>query len=226
MKQFKRAKVIILPTNNTSSLWSHKGRNLYYNQNNPNDIDDEIRYNIYIISDDKIKDGDWFMMNTKEIGRCDNNVIELSEKFLRNNNVNCKKIITTTDISLSPQAWIGSIGYLALPQPSQQFITKYIKEYNKGNIIEDILVEYERGVDQYNVNWKTETESHYNTTFRLKVNPKDNTINIQLSKDSWNREEVIELLNQTYNLGYYSNKSEIQNLDEMLELENWIEENL
>ena len=29
-----------------------------------------------------------------------------------------------------------------LPQPSEQFIQKYIEEYNKGNIIEDVLVEY------------------------------------------------------------------------------------
>ena len=30
-----------------------------------------------------------------------------------------------------------------LPQPSQQFIQKYIEEYNKGREIKEVLVEYE-----------------------------------------------------------------------------------
>ena len=43
-----------------------------------------------------------------------------------------KKIIaTTTDSSL------------VLPQPSKQFIQKYVEEYNKGREIKEVLVEYE-----------------------------------------------------------------------------------
>lgn len=62
--------------------------------------------------------------------------------------------------------------------------------------------------------------------FRPVINPKDNTITIKKLKDSWDREEVIELLNQCYNLGYNSKKSEIPDLEEMLELDNWINNNL
>ena len=61
----------------------------------------------------------------------------------------CKKVIATTDTSLKQFIYTtmvideGDI-YQSLPQPSQQFIEKYIEEYNKGNIIIDVLVEYEQ----------------------------------------------------------------------------------
>jgi ketol-acid reductoisomerase len=105
-----------------------------------------------------------------------------------------------------------------LPQPSQQFIEKYIECYNKGKVITDVLVE--QGIDKITmactcaeneetfdcVYSYTDAElnsccqkrfpngEYWNKTFKLKVNPKDNTITIKKLKDSWNREEVINIL--------------------------------
>ena len=69
----KKAQVIMLPTENKSSIWSHKGRRLYYNQNNPNDVDDEIRYNSYfnplaLSSVDGSVIDEWNVMELNESG--------------------------------------------------------------------------------------------------------------------------------------------------------------
>ena len=79
-----------------------------------------------------------------------------------------EKIIATTDISLVKE--------YNLPQPSQQFIQKYIEEYNKGNIITDVLVEYE---SDFNSCFCTKDICNGNNCpKKLKVNPKDNSLNI------------------------------------------------
>ena len=76
---------------------------------------------------------------------------------------------------------------ITIPKPSDSFISKYIEEYNKGNIITDLLVEYEEG-KSYSGNEGLIIKEW------LKINPKDNTITIKKAKDSWNKEEVIRLL--------------------------------
>jgi len=95
-----------------------------------------------------------------------------------------KKVIATTDFKC-----VVNIGGDTLPKPSQSFIDKYITEYNKGNIITDIMVEYETifiGLDGIS------KERLYRDI--LKVNLKDNTISIKRSKESWNRREVEQLI--------------------------------
>ena len=75
-----------------------------------------------------------------------------------------------------------------LPQPSQSFIEKYVEEYNKGNVITDVLVEYE--------NSKTFMEYEIGDYLKfpdLKVNPKDNTITIKKIKDNYTREDLYML---------------------------------
>jgi hypothetical protein len=185
MNQFKRAQVVILPTK-FSKIYKEDDDKLYQDEvlRSYGGVD---HFHLYIISDDEIKDGDW----------CYNFTLKTVEKALsdRKTTNTFKKIIATTDISLSPQAWIGSIGYLSLPQPSQQFIDKYIESYNKGEVITDVLVEYERvfeiiskgqiGHPEDDISWWNE---------KLKVNPKDNTITIKKLKNNWNREEINNLL--------------------------------
>ena len=68
---------------------------------------------------------------------------------------------------------------LNLPQPSSQFIQKYIEEYNKGNIITEVMVEY----------W-----DYTKQDLQLKVNLNGNIITIKKIKNSWNKEEVSQIL--------------------------------
>ena len=112
------------------------------------------------------------------------------------------------------------------PTPSQQFITKYIEEYNKGNIIADVLVEYKRvfetvakgmiGHPEDDISWWNE---------KLKINPKDNTITIKKLKDSWNREEHAADVKRLCNLLYFSANIDVD-FNTKEELDNWIDQNL
>jgi len=249
MNQFKRAQVIMLPTENilenglqpysvyakpiTKRGWllpksGAEARRLYQNGNQA--------YHLYIISDDEIKEGDWCIMfndfgdkyivkilNLKTIG---SNDIEVQ---LLNGNKNCcditkvKKIIATTDSSLIINDWMKtkenniegkyeSSNYL--PQPSQQFIEKYTESYNKGEIITDVLVEYE----QKDFKWVGNKNL---ASYSLKVNPKDNTITIKKVKDSWNREDVYKIIRKAIT---DTNKAGFRNIS--MDYNKWIEENL
>ena len=56
--------------------------------------------------------------------------------------------------------------------------------------------------------------------YRLKINPKDNTITIKPIKDSWNREEVVSLIKD------YRNQLVPVNSLLIEETNKWIEQNL
>lgn len=108
---------------------------------------------------------------------------------------NWRKIIATTNESLG------------LPQLSKQFIEKYIEEYNKGNQITEVLVEI---TDSY-------LESDYK--FKLKLDSQ-NQITIRKQKDSWSREEVIDLISDWTKMKSGLNMNLPNNFNQ------WIEENL
>lgn len=149
-----------------------------------------ITNHLYFLSDEEIKEGDWFLMNNACIRQCKskNNKPHTIPTIIDTtggiHHVSvCKKIIATTDKSLKlnydgktpiTENWNG---YL-LPQIPQSFIEYYVSEYNKGNIITEVDIEY--GV--------TKNENREFVEF-LWVK-QDNTINIKPIKDSWNREEV------------------------------------
>lgn len=210
MEQFKRAQVVLLPTekrsnclagyNNKSLLFNFKP-NYQYTKVYLDSIYAEA-FHLYIISDDEKKEGDW--LYNSQI----NKVIKAKVK---ESHPLSKKIIATTDSSLTKTSFKVFKGLPShqLPQPSQQFIEKYIESYNKGEVITDVMVEY---IDN----------SYYEfnsliTELTLKTNPKDNTITIRKLKDSWNREEVEVLI-------YSAMKS--RNYTSIQDFRNWIEENL
>ena len=136
-----------------------------------------------------------------------------------------EKIIATTDISLVKE--------YNLPEPSQSFIQKYIEEYNRGNIITDVLVEYlenytleyyESAIENKRLAQKT------NIKETLKVNPKDNTITIKKAKDSYTREEVIDLIiravGESHDWSIENNDIHSIGIIEKRFLSKWLEENL
>jgi uncharacterized protein YbaR (Trm112 family) len=147
---------------------------------------------LYIISDDKIEEDDYY-------------IIDGIPELLKNNGLKfiddyCKKVIATTDTSLrfprknSHPNSVWKLDGALLPQPSQQFIQKFVEEYNKGNIITDVLVEYEKGLNKpLHESLRDSSPLDFE---RLKVNPEDNTITIKKVKDSYTREEVDRLLDE------------------------------
>jgi hypothetical protein len=196
MKNYKRAQVVMLPTQNINRL-------LYLST----DVSPSLLSNwrgeaqeLYITSDDEIKKGDWFInLQHNKIYQCEPKPF-FGEIWVNQNKDICKKIIATTDTSLTVMlphdVLIGS----RLPQPSQQFIEKYIESYNKGEIITDVLVEYE----YYDVNFSVDgvkTSTVFGHYERLKINP-DNTITIKELKDTRNNKEIKELCLKAFNAGF------------------------
>ena len=263
MSTFKKAKVVMLPTNekvintkeyqlllSNSLFWTSKIEIERYTEgwfflNNsskhnscaitiPN-VDIFKHQHLYITSDDEIKEGDWYFDGTDFIHKKSKH-----NNTLVDGNKQAKKIIATTDTSLLIDTYInqgdtvkGDLiikrgsdyttelrGKINLPQPSQQFIQKYIEEYNRGNIITDVLVEYlenytleyyESAIENKRLAQKT------NIKETLKVNPKDNTITIKKAKDSYTREEVENLIYKAMKNRCYTT---------VAEWKKWIEENL
>ena len=217
---------------------------------------------IYILNEDEIKEGDWFIGDNISIKQCTlNNGGNINFKGgWYSGSTNCKKIIATTDTSLNYIEHDDTVPYpkgvqIRLPQPSQQFITKYIEEYNKGNVITDVLVEYEQdytnrncstcslgtdGTCELNLEKKCCSSTNNVTKhgdywiscldgeedseiYKIKVTPKDSTINIKKLKDSWNREEIIEQMWLAYKAAntVFKDESALR-----VEFNNWIDQNL
>ena len=187
----KKAKVVMLSTNEPSkigNLATYQKRSLAkVIKEGVNPIGSTVQFwNLYIISDDEIKLFDWIYNNKENIVEQITSKTELIFVLEENKeNQTFKKVIATTYTSLD------------LPQPSQQFIQKYIEEYNKGREIKEVLVEYEL----------ISNEEYFGNTFnpdddvpyfdeRLKINPKDNTFTIKKVKDSYTQEEVDRMLDE------------------------------
>lgn len=163
----------------------------------PQTVIETQNQHLYITSDDEIKDGEYIYSPFRGI-------IKVERVFTLKDGRKCftykgedtvfsceKKIIASTDPSLK------------LPLPSDKFIQAYIDAYNQGNPIEKVLVEC------YTTH---ETDGARFLNYKLK----DNNIIIKKVKDSWNRDEVIELLNRVDLLTRFEDYNLVE----------WIEENL
>jgi len=209
----KPAQVVMLPTNEKAGAVDILIHSNKLSIESPN----FHHYNpqhLYILSDEEIKEGDWYYdPYNKQIIKSPYNhfPLEFGE---------CKKIIATTDKSIILPERFPSFTYL--PQPPQSFIEHFVAEYNKGNIITDVMVEYENidmdfdPTEQNGIKWQT----------ILKINS-DNTINISIPKDSWSRDEVKQLFDKWNDIvykGYYVAKKDLETVLDYSD--KWIEENL
>lgn len=253
----KKCKIVMLPTNekvintkeyqlllSASLFWTSKieieryteGWFFLNNSSAPNSCTITIpnvelfkHQHLYIISDDEIKEGDWFINDLNQIKKCTSRDTEGYIDFEGGFNTkpsSCKKIIATTDSSLWRPSHKYASDVILLPQPSQQFIEKFIEEYNRGNVITDVLIEYELiSNEEY---FGNTVNPDYDVPYfdeKLKINPKDNTITIKKVKDSWSREEVIEFGNKVKE--YCKNGWKSDSLHRVFfEWDKWIEENL
>jgi len=204
----KKIEVVMLPTEK-SKIAINKILNCISHYNRLIEISTDYKpQHLYFVSSEPIKEGDW-VADFRLDGRI------LVSKWTEDDNIDGfffdpKVIIATTDESLTneiiPTGFKSGVGAIShkynksLPSPSPQFIDKYIEEYNKGNVIKEVMVEYYMVAPQTN---GTRTDgkifdeiylgSAHNTLPVLKVD-KNNHITITRCKDSWNREEVKKLL--------------------------------
>jgi hypothetical protein len=194
---YKKCKVVMIATNRESRLFLKTGNQLEYNEYRPihgiNHLGWKYQH-LYILSDDEIKEGNWYEFESMLNQATTKYSLEVS-KYIK-----AKKIIATTDSSLGYND-ILSIHqrrgltnhyptFKPLPSISQSFIKQYVSEYNKGNKIEEVMVEYE-------IEWSRNTDRNIPTNEDLVSIWKpssDNTISIKATKTSWTREEVVALL--------------------------------
>lgn len=184
---------------------------------------DNLAYwmNLYITDDSEIKGGDWCY---DEYNKC----------IFQNNSKGTpgasKKIIATTDTSLtySFNQMNKEMKSYRLPQIPKQFIEYYISEYNKGNKIEKVLVEFV----PCSTTIKTYSEQIVDDTLKahvLKLSPA-NEISIKpVEEKMYTREEVaIKCLQMHNDLNAYIRSCKYGlNTREIAEWnDNWIKENL
>ena len=239
-----KSKVVMLPTNEEvpdlsgGRLWININKELKISKPNMLCPGPKEYQHLYFISNEEIKMGDWcicsdYRNSYQKLGKVSHvgspgnfkNTIQIGGNtdlhIGRENLTYCKKIIATTDKSLG------------LPQPSKEFIEAYVKAYNEGNIITEAMVEYE---PDYSKNCKIAVEDCHKymqnsvnckgcSQAEIKLNVKsDNTISIRKVKDSWNREEVIKLLNDFGE--HVAFEVSGRNYSMIGELNKWIKENL
>jgi len=191
---------------------------------------------LYILSSEEIKEGDWCyhpevgqeytIVDTRKEGndRYSKGQHPAQGIFKYKETTNtwykkCKKIIATTDFSLSH--WNGEViigNFKSLPRPSDDFIKAFVEKQGK---IDKVLVEVIcNKLSQCNC---TDNYSCLGTKF--KVAP-DNTITIkpiQEEKAFWSRKEVIKLCMDAM---LYSYMDLPENLTPIQGMNKWIEENL
>ncbi|XAI97293.1 hypothetical protein [Leptolyngbya phage Lbo-JY46] len=186
----------MLPTNEkaTGVVMLKKSTNkLVTDFHSTRNTSDHFSHELYIFSDEK-KEGDWCYDWSVEGKLCK------YSKPPRHWSDTSKKIIATTDKSLLDYA--GDVDYYKQPIQliPQSFIEKFVSEYNNGNIITEVMVEYAETVGCKNkkgfqncLDWDSEDGKCWCDNTKVKINS-DNTINIKPIKDSWSRKEVVELL--------------------------------
>ena len=197
----KLCNTVLLSTDGKTNMYKFKETNNLILSNHPDQKNEAEPQHLYILSDDEIKEGDWYYAtDTHVIGIAQ--FSDLDRIFDGPFGFTYKRIIGSTDRSLN------------LPSPELLFIRYFIRQYNIGSLITKVMVEYEiKGWAKELVEYAHEPSELHKT---LKLEP-DNTIRISLVKELWSREEVIQLLHQ-YDLSGCS--------DSNIEFTEWIASNL
>lgn len=202
-----------------------------------------IAQHLYILSDEEIKENDFFLWKDKVYKfhydrgygiqtKTQETIIFNNEEFSGNAIVNHSnvvgKIIATIDPELTFTAKEHTKDLMKgcdyyLPRLSNAFLKAYCEQGG----IDDVLVEYELVQTTSKEDYKySNGQSNLNYEYRLKIAP-DNTITIKPMKENWNREEVKNLLKS---ISYFTFEQTVYNGREYYieheKIDKWIEENL
>ena len=111
----KKCRIIALETNNNNNAIKLGINNNYYH--------------LYMISNDKIKEDDYYYSIQKNEVETPTGIYKADKSYkLANEDYNDYKVIMTTDKSLN------------LPEIPESFVEKYIKRYNDNDTVEYVLV--------------------------------------------------------------------------------------
>ena len=198
----------MLPTNqravNKGDLVLSTGNRLYSAWDDTEDTGKYTPQHLYITSNEQIKEGDWYYTPIKRsIEQC------IKQRLIvkgGENDITQLKIIATTDKSIAIEHSILSIPQrkglvndypvekTIIPSPSPEFVQAYIKAYNAGTLITEVMVEYEDNGEEDWYGDDLNGQPFWNEKWELKID-KNNCITITRVKDSWTREELDVILN-------------------------------
>ena len=129
----KEMNVVMLPNEKASDLFIGKTYGKLHYKNNTPDEDCKSYQHLYIVSDNKIKKGDWFIWNNKLI-KCKyiigtkNDYSIYDKKDKEYFTFNCKKIEATTDTFIDVSKEDKPFkNWKLLPQIPQSFIEEFVK---------------------------------------------------------------------------------------------------
>ena len=205
----KLVRPVLVETNEKNSLlWSYKGRRLYYNQANFNDLDETIYYQLILISleDEKIEVGDK-CFNANNPTDVINNIINIDS------NTSC------LNANSFKESWKKIIA--AQDQLSPEYIAKFVEQYNNGEV-NDVEIE----VYTMNEGYTDVNDYPYQEINILKLS--NGFISIIEKKEPilYTEEEVLQLL---YKWSVYKVNIELDKLaDELphiLSYDEWFEQN-
>lgn len=206
----KKIRLIILATDTESVLFTYD--NLLYRREEPQlsfnaVVRKDQNQHLYFISDEAIRKDDWYL--TFE-GAGFHTVVGVPRKCEDDNYSfsYCKKIIATTDNNLNTvipcpdgREECEVLHLKHLPLPTKSFLDVYVRDYNKGIKIEWVNVAYELGEWLCYPNCTENARCDKYQETKLIIDP-DNNLNIRKIKESWNIDEVKELIRQAYVSGY------------------------
>ena len=195
----KLFKIIILPTEKvTIGCILRDGNNnkllpLLGICTNPDFTAKTIKGNhLYIISDDEIKEGDWFLHSTPDLcwsnpnicEKIDGNYVEGNFVFgMQGETTGCKKIVATTDTLIIPEESKFSSAVHFIPKIHESYLPTYIKAFNEGKQITEVYLEREPKIQKLATGEEgiTGSESEYNLKIKTR---EDNTVIISNETDS------------------------------------------
>lgn len=218
----KKTRVVILPTNKKTEIFKMHDYYLQLDKDNGNGYAKEYTQgqHLYFLSDETLKNDDWILSDTSIAPIHLDGVINTVEML---DLIQWKKIIATTDslLELTTRELNGFSGHIPLPQPPQSFLELYVTEYNKGNVIKEVLVEYESHTDNMPENeddivlpWRAYID------YRLKI---ENNIIIIKIIENVVANKIREFADHVYK-GYYVHKKDLETVLDTTE--EWITKNL
>jgi len=221
----KTVKVVMLPTEKASNLYKDGYGKLHLHI--VSDTLNSHKQHLYLVSNEDIKQGDWYIYN---INNNSKNVNWTFKKCLTIENIEgvgtyydgyhhiwCKKIIVTTDISLSEvnqcdgckanmplrrednvhdDGSIMGIGctaeeYIFIPKIHEPFIKEYVKVNGK---IDEVEVEYELKCESWCEGCKAFDWSTCNNKYKLKLTDNNFVIIHQLEEKMYSKLDVLKAI--------------------------------
>ena len=208
----KKVRPVLVEIKDASNIFENNDKTLSFYEHKQHASSGGKKFELILISleDEKIEEGEYLNLAHRVI-------VQPSDLEWANSNSNNLKKVIARQSQISPE-----------------YITKFIEQYNKG-CIEDLEIEMEKcWINSDNVKGNSFTEV---AKFEPSINDFDAVLIIQpkltngfvtiVEKEpiTYTEKEVKSLCSEDYSLGLSSLKSEIPDLEEMMELDNWFENN-